>query len=71
MITERIAVRMAEGMTVPEYLRGNVGDCMAEAIEQQMVNPYTLATIVIVALCLFPLVLIACSSLVSGRRPGE
>ena len=29
---ERIAKRMAEGrMTVPEYLRGNMGDCMAIA----------------------------------------
>lgn len=30
-----------------------------------------LSTLVIMGLCLFPLVLIACSSLVSGRRPGE
>lgn len=29
------------------------------------------STLVIIGLCLFPLVLIACSSLVSGRRPGE
>lgn len=29
------------------------------------------STMVIIGLCLFPLVLIACSSMVSGRRPGE
>lgn len=30
-----------------------------------------LSTLVIVALCCAPLLLIACGSLVSGRRPGE
>lgn len=29
------------------------------------------STLVILGLCLFPLLFIACSSLVSGRRPGE
>ena len=43
---ERIAVRMAEGrMTVPEYLRGNVGDCMAIAMQAMLWNmdPFAVA----------------------------
>lgn len=43
---ERIAQRMAEGrMTVPEYLRGNVGDCMAIAMQAMLWNmdPFAVA----------------------------
>ncbi len=43
---ERIALRMAEGrMTVPEYLRGNVGDCMAIAMQAMLWNmdPFAVA----------------------------
>jgi len=43
---ERIAIRMAEGrMTVPEYLRGNVGDCMAIAMQAMLWNmdPFAVA----------------------------
>lgn len=43
---ERIATRMAEGrMTVPEYLRGNVGDCMAIAVQAMLWNmdPFAVA----------------------------
>ena len=43
---ERIAKRMAEGrMTVPEYLRGNMGDCMAIAIQAMLWNmdPFVVA----------------------------
>jgi hypothetical protein len=43
---ERIAERMASGrMTVPEYLRGNTGDCMAIAIQAMLWNmdPFAVA----------------------------
>lgn len=43
---ERIAIRMAEGrMTVPEFLRGNVADCMAIAIQAMLWNmdPFAVA----------------------------
>lgn len=43
---ERIAERMAAGkMTVPEYLRGNVGDCMAIAMQAMLWNmdPFAVA----------------------------
>ena len=43
---ERIAVRMAEGrVTVPEFLRGNVADCMAIAIQAMLWNmdPFAVA----------------------------
>jgi hypothetical protein len=43
---ERIAKRMAEGrMTVPEYLRGNIGDCMAIAMQAMLWNmdPFAVA----------------------------
>lgn len=43
---ERIAERMASGrMTVPEYLRGNVGDCMAIAMQAMLWNmdPFAVA----------------------------
>ena len=43
---ERIAMRMAEGrMTVPEYLRGNIGDCMAIAMQAMLWNmdPFAVA----------------------------
>lgn len=43
---ERIAQRMAEGrMTVPEFLRGNVADCMAVAIQAMLWNmdPFAVA----------------------------
>jgi hypothetical protein len=43
---ERIAVRMSEGrMTVPEYLRGNVGDCMAIAMQAMLwgMDPFVVA----------------------------
>ena len=43
---ERIAARMAEGrMTVPEYLRGNAGDCMAIAMQAMLWNmdPFAVA----------------------------
>jgi hypothetical protein len=43
---ERIAKRMSEGrMTVPEYLRGNVGDCMAIAMQAMLWNmdPFAVA----------------------------
>lgn len=43
---ERIAQRMCEGrMTVPEYLRGNMGDCMAIAIQAMLWNmdPFVVA----------------------------
>lgn len=43
---ERIAIRMAEGrMTVPEYLRDNVGDCMAIAMQAMLWNmdPFAVA----------------------------
>lgn len=43
---ERIAERMAGGrMTVPEYLRGNIGDCMAIAMQAMLWNmdPFAVA----------------------------
>ena len=43
---ERIAKRMSEGrMTVPEYLRGNIGDCMAIAMQAMLWNmdPFAVA----------------------------
>lgn len=43
---ERIAERMAGGrMTVPEYLRGNTGDCMAIAMQSMLWNmdPFAVA----------------------------
>lgn len=43
---DRIAERMASGrMTVPEYLRGNVGDCMAIAMQAMLWNmdPFAVA----------------------------
>lgn len=43
---ERIAERMASGrMTVPEYLRGNTGDCMAIAMQAMLWNmdPFAVA----------------------------
>jgi hypothetical protein len=43
---ERIAERMASGrMTVPEYLRGNIGDCMAIAMQAMLWNmdPFAVA----------------------------
>lgn len=43
---ERIAERMASGrMTVPEFLRGNIGDCMAIAIQAMLWNmdPFAVA----------------------------
>lgn len=37
---ERIAIRMSEGrMTVPEHLRNNVGDCMANSEAQFATSP--------------------------------
>lgn len=43
---DRIAERMASGrMTVPEYLRGNIGDCMAIAMQAMLWNmdPFAVA----------------------------
>lgn len=43
---DRIADRMASGrMTVPEYLRGNIGDCMAIAMQAMLWNmdPFAVA----------------------------
>lgn len=43
---ERIAVRMAEGrVTVPDHLRGNMGDCMAICIQAMLWNmdPFAVA----------------------------